>query len=142
MDGDAALAAAYLGTTWSVRAAGGTHRLAPGRPLPAGLPACAIITAYNPASTCCSRAENRAALRRLRARLGVPWLPARAHGRPREWDEPGFALIGADVLPVAVALGTEFGQNAIVWADMRGVRIVVTRPGFHGLAPGDELRAR
>jgi hypothetical protein len=139
LDGDAALAAAYLGTTWSVRAAGGTHRLTPGCPPPAGLPACAIVTAYNPASTPRSRAENRAALRRLRARLGVPFLPARAHGRPREWDEPGFALLGAGVLPAALALGAELGQNAIVWADPGGVRIVVTRAGFHGLAPGDEL---
>jgi hypothetical protein len=142
LNGDAALAAAYLGTTWSVRAAGGSRRLSPGRPLPAGFPPCAIVTAYNPASVPLSRAENRAALRRLRDRLDVAWLPARAHGRPREWDEPGFALVGADVLPLAVALGTELGQNAIVWADGDGVRIVVTRPGFGGLAPGDDLRAR
>ncbi|HLM69403.1 MAG TPA: DUF3293 domain-containing protein, partial [Longimicrobium sp.] len=130
---DEALRAAYLATTWSVRAPGGTLHLAPGRPAPRPLRPAAIVTAYNPASVRTSLAENRAAARRLLAQvadLGVPCLPARAHAPDLRWNEPGVALLGPASLAAAVRLGAEWGQNAILGVDGAGViSLVATRPG-------------
>lgn len=138
-----ALRAAYLATTWSVRAPGGTLHLAPGRPAPPPLRPAAIVTAYNPASVRASPAENRAAARRLLAQvaaLGVPCLPARAHAPDPRWTEPGVALLGPAALEAAVRLGIEWAQNAILTIDAAGrVSLVATRPGFCGRSPGDVI---
>lgn len=140
---DEALRAAYLATTWSVRAPGGTLRLAPGRPAPRPLRPATIVTAYNPASVPTSPAENRAAARRLLAQvaaLGVPCLPARAHAPDPRWNEPGITLLGPAALDAAVRLGVEWGQNAILAVDGAGlVSLVVTRPGFCGRSPGEVI---
>ncbi|HEX8670343.1 MAG TPA: DUF3293 domain-containing protein [Longimicrobium sp.] len=140
---DEALRAAYLETSWSVRAPGGTLRLAPGRPAPRPLRPAAIVTAYNPASVHASAAENRAAARRLLAQvvaLGVPCLPARAQAPDARWNEPGVALLGPAALAAAVRLGIEWGQNAILAVDDAGlVSLVATRPGFCGRDPGDVI---
>jgi hypothetical protein len=138
---DEELRAAYLATTWSVRAPGGTLHLAPGRPAPRPLRPAAIVTAYNPASVHASAAENRAAARRLLrdvVALGVPCLPARAHAPDPRWNEPGVALLGPAALAAAVRLGVAWGQNAILAVDDAGlVTLVATRPGFCGRDPGE-----
>jgi hypothetical protein len=140
---DEALRAAYLATTWSVRAPGGTLRLAPGSPAPRPLRPAAIVTAYNPASVRTSLAVNRAAARRLLAQvaaLGVPYFPARAHAPNPRWNEPGISLLGPAALDAAVRLGIEWGQNAILAIDGAGhVSLVATRPGFCGRSPGDVI---
>lgn len=140
---DEALRAAYLATTWSVRAPGGTLHLAPGRPAPRPLRPAAIVTAYNPASVHASAAENRAAARRLLQEvvaLGVPCLPARAHAPDPRWNEPGLALLGPAALDAAVRLGVAWRQNAILAIDDAGlVSLVVTRPGFCGRSPGEVI---
>lgn len=140
---DEALRAAYLATTWSVRAPGGTLHLAPGRPAPPPLRPAAIVTAYNPASVHSSPAENRAAARRLLhevVALGVPCLPARAHAPDPRWNEPGVAILGAAALDAAVRLGVAWGQNAILAVDDAGlVSLVATRPGFCGRDPGEVI---
>lgn len=137
---------AYLATTWSVRISGGTLRLAPGRPAPRPLRPSAIVTAHNPFSQPTPLAENRAAARRLLARaagFGVPCLPSRAHGTGPErlrWSEPGLALLGPAALDLAIALGVENGQNAILAVSPGGrVEIVATRNGFCGRAVGEKL---
>lgn len=140
---DEALRAAYLATTWSVRAPGGTLHLAPGRPAPRPLRPAAIVTAYNPASVHTSAAENRIAARRLLAQvvvLGVPYLPARAHAPDPRWNEPGVALLGPAAPAAAVLLGVEWGQNAILAVDDAGlVYLVATRPGFCGRGAGEVI---
>lgn len=140
---DEALRAAYLATTWSVRAPGGSLRLAPGRPAPRPLRPAAIVTAYNPASVRASLAENRAAARRLLdevAALGVPCLPARAHAPAPRWNEAGVALLGPAPLDAAVRLGVAWAQNAVLAVDDDGlVSLVVTRPGFCGRGVGEVI---
>ena len=143
---DDALRALYLGSTWSVRASGGTLRLAPGVLAPRPLRPSAIVTAYNPGSLPTPLAANRAAARALVAwatALGVPHLPARAHGTGPQrllWSEPALALLGPPARAAAVKLGREWAQNAVVTVDHAGrVEIVVTRPGFCGLAVGKVL---
>jgi hypothetical protein len=137
------LRAAYLLTTWSVRAPGGTLRLAPGRPAPRLLRPAAIVTACNPASAPAPRPENRAAARALLrevSALGIPCLAARAHGSTREWDEPGLALLGPAARATALRLAAQWGQNAIAFTGTDGrVVLLATRPGFCGRAVGQEL---
>jgi Protein of unknown function (DUF3293) len=133
---DAELLAAYQATAWSVSAPGGTVRVCAGAAAPPALRPSAIVTAYNPASKLVSPGQNehadQALLARIRA-LGLhPWR-TRPHGAgddPSAWDEPGFCLPG-ETREAAVALGRDFGQNAIVWIDAAGqVAMVCTRDGF------------
>lgn len=137
------LRAAYLRTTWSVRTPGGTIRLAPGCPAPPLLRPAAIVTAYNPASSPTAAPQNRAAARRLLAQvaeLGIPFLPARAHGSTREWDEPGLALLGPAARAAALRLAGSWHQNAIASIEDDGrVVLLATRPGFCGRAVGEEV---
>ena len=74
-----------------------------------------VITADNPGGQIASDTANAAAEARLAAELerrGLTWWPA-AGGNP-SWThvEPGAAVIGMDDAD-AVALGAEFGQDAI-----------------------------
>jgi hypothetical protein len=119
-----------------VRGGGRTWRIVPGQPASLPVSAVVVLTAYNPASNPTSHAENRAALRTLRATLdaaGHPWLPARAHGTgetARQWDEPGFALSGEDAVELSVALGQMLDQNAVLVARAgEPPSLVVTRAG-------------
>jgi hypothetical protein len=143
---DAALLAAYLATTWTVRLPAGPVPVRVGAPAPdPALRPSGIVTACNPASRRRDTARNRHAnvllLRRLDA-MGLAWLPALAHGTGAEahlWDEPGFALPGAPREAV-VALGRRFGQNAVVWMDAAGrVSLAATRDGFCGCRVGQEV---
>lgn len=142
---DLDLLAAYRATIWTVELPGGLAQLrldesAPLHPRPLG-----IITAYNPASAPCLGEENRAAneeLRRELERAGALLYCAVAHGTGEEaekWTESGFAAVGVE-LPLLVALGERFGQNAIVWVDDAGQpALVVTRAGFCGASVGEIL---
>ena len=74
-----------------------------------------VITAHNPGGRIASDAANALAEAQLAAeigRRGLTWWPA-AGGDP-SWThvEPGAAVIGVDEAD-AVALGAEFGQDAI-----------------------------
>jgi len=74
-----------------------------------------VITAHNPGGRMASDAANASAEARLTAELerrGLTWWPAA--GRDPWWThvEPGAAVIGMDEAD-AVALGAEFGQDAI-----------------------------
>jgi Protein of unknown function (DUF3293) len=74
-----------------------------------------VMTAHNPGGRMASDAANASAEARLTAELerrGLTWWPA-AGGDP-SWThvEPGAAIIGMDEAD-AVALGAEFGQDAI-----------------------------
>lgn len=142
---DRELLAAYLATAWRVDAPGGTIRARPGHKAPAPLRPSAIVTGYNPASDPrTTDDENRRADARLRERIAAlgstPWRAlAIAPGDDRRWDERGWS-IGGEVREAAVALGRDFGQNAIVWIDGDGeVAIVCSRNGFCGAMAGDVL---
>ncbi|HEX6748951.1 MAG TPA: DUF3293 domain-containing protein [Longimicrobium sp.] len=143
---DSDLLAAYLATVWSVDGPDGALEVRPGRIAPPPLRPSAIVTAYNPASQPRPAEENDRADADLRARIAAagaePWRTlARGTGDDAgAWDEPGW-LIRGDVRGLAVALGAEFGQNAIVWIDAAGdVAIVVTRDGFCRTAVGEVVR--
>ena len=151
---DAELLRAYGDTTWTVTLPDARElllRLPPAPPPDPALFGAAIITAYNPASRAHSAADNRAADLALRERLAdlpaqhpeqVHIHPALAHGtgaHAEQWDEPGYAIRGIP-RSTAVALGADFGQNAIVWIDAAGcATLVVTRSGFCGRAQGEVL---
>ncbi|HET7462396.1 MAG TPA: DUF3293 domain-containing protein [Longimicrobium sp.] len=140
---DSELLAAYHDTVWSVDAPDGRVTVRPRDRAPAALRPSAIVTAYNPASQIESDETNRRAdaalLARIRA-LGLPHWRTLAHGTggdPSAWDEPGWCLPG-DTRDAAVALGRDFGQNAIVWIDPEGrVAMVCTRDGFCGARVGE-----
>ena len=117
----------------------------PGEPAPAPLRPAGIVTAFNPASRPLTPDANHRADAALRARIAALGLSAHrtlAHGTGDDaaaWDEPGWCVTG-DVRDIVVALGAEFGQNAIVWIDAAGeVTIVCTRDGFCGGRIGDVL---
>jgi len=143
---DAGLLALYRSTTWSVDAPGGRLAAGPGAPAPHALRPSAIVTAFNPASQPHSRDENQRADERLRGRiaaLGLVHWRTLAHGtggdpvEAAQWDEPGWCLPG-ETRDAAVALGSDFGQNAIVWIDAAGVATTVcTREGFCGARVGE-----
>ena len=83
-------------------------------PDPAGR-AIYVLTAHNPGGQLVSDMANASAEARLEAELerrGLTWWPA-AGGDP-SWThvEPGAAVIGVDEAD-AIALGAEFGQDAI-----------------------------
>ena len=74
-----------------------------------------VMTAHNPGGQIASNAVNASAEARLATELerrGLTWWPA-AGGDP-SWThvEPGAAVIGIDEAD-AIALGAEFGQDAI-----------------------------
>jgi hypothetical protein len=141
---DAELLAAYQATAWSMSAPGGTAWVRSGTPAPAALRPSAIVSAYNPASQPQSIDQNRLADEALLARihaLGLVHWRALAHASgnddPSAWDEPGWCIPGG-VREAAVALGRDFGQNAIVWIDAAGdVAMVCTRDGFCGAMVGE-----
>ncbi|HEX2093294.1 MAG TPA: DUF3293 domain-containing protein [Longimicrobiaceae bacterium] len=148
MDDDSGLLRAYFATTWTVHSPGGTlvlrltDAVPPGSPLRPG----GVVTAYNPASLLRAPEENREANRTLEAEIrsaGAAFWPAVAGGTGPDaarWMEPGFFLPGP-VRPLLVELGVRSGQNAVVWVDPGGTpRLVVTRPGFCGREPGEEVR--
>jgi|UPI0005C462D2 hypothetical protein len=82
------------------------------------------LTAWNPFSAETSEEDNRKAQRRLLRRLALEEFPTmNALGIDPSGDWPGEESIfvpGLD-LEQAQALGAEFGQNAIVWADADAV---------------------
>lgn len=142
--GDRALLAEYLRTAWTVEGPDGPLVVRVDGPVPDGLlrPS-ALVTAYNPASRPASDLDNRRAHDRLLHELrrrALPFRPCLARApADLSWDEPGFAVLG-DVRDAAVELGVEFGQNAVVWVDVRGrVSLVCTRAGFCDAAVGDVL---
>jgi hypothetical protein len=113
-----------------------------------------VLTAHNPGGQVVPAAENAAAGARLAAELerrGLTWWPA-AGGNP-SWThvEPGAALIGGDEAD-AVALGAEFGQEAIFVLTPAARRIVacadsrVTATGWtaawSGAVPGSHTGLR
>lgn len=144
---DAALLRAYRATMWTVYLPGEPVRLHLGARVPAALPRpLAILTAWNPASHLRSAQENQRANRRLRQVLrgaGVRCFATLAGGTgpaAHHWTEPGFAAAGLPRGRV-VALGEQFGQNAVVWIGATGgAELIVTRPGFCGAVPGTVLR--
>lgn len=144
---DDALLEAYRATRWMVWLGNGTVEIRIDRPAPVPpelLPA-AIVTAYNPRSRPRPAAENCAEQDRLEAELraaGAVLRPAMAHGTGADagdWDEPGV-LVSGTCLAHLVAIAERYGQNAIVWTERDSVaRLIATRAGFAGAAPGDFL---
>jgi Protein of unknown function (DUF3293) len=113
---------AYVGAMIRIEAPGGVFWL---RPAPVALTrgtypdptgrAIYVLTAHNPGGQTVSAMANASAEARLEAELerrGLMWWPA-AGGDP-SWThvEPGAAVIGVKEAH-AVALGAEFGQDAI-----------------------------
>jgi hypothetical protein len=140
------LLAAYGRTRWLITLHERRVSLSVGDPFPVReiLPA-AIITACNPASRLLPEHVNRAANERLHRVLreaGASMLPALARGTGEDagqWDEPGYLISGIP-LAEAVSIAASFGQNAIVWVDLRAIPVLVaTRPGFFGASAGDLL---
>lgn len=113
---------AYVGAVIRVEAPGGVVWVRPAPitrttgeyPDPEGR-AIYVITAHNPGGRIASDTVNAAAEERLAVELrrrAVTWWPA-VGGNP-SWThaEPGAAMIGMDEAD-AIALGAEFGQDAI-----------------------------
>jgi hypothetical protein len=113
---------AYVGAVMRIEAPGGVFWVRPAPvarttgeyPDPAGRAIC-VMTAHNPRGRMASDTANASAQARLAAELdrrGLTWWPA-AGGDP-SWThvEPGAAVIDLDEAD-AVALGAEFGQDAI-----------------------------
>lgn len=79
-----------------------------------------FITAWNPLSEPQSLAENEAAMTRLEHRLAamqLRWLRGEGVDPTGTWPgEPSLLVLGLDQ-PAAVALGEEFGQNAVLCAE-------------------------
>jgi hypothetical protein len=113
---------AYVGTVMRIEAPGGMVwvRPAPVTHTVGAYPdtegrAIYLITAHNPGGRMASDTANASAEARLAAELdrrGLTWWPAT--GGDPSWThvEPGVAVIGMDEA-AAVALGAEFGQDAI-----------------------------
>lgn len=86
----------------------------------AGTTTWCFITAWNPASVELTERENRVRNRRLRASLGAVakqvfagmGLPAEGAWTPEE----SFLALGV-TRAQAIALGREYGQNAVVWGE-------------------------
>lgn len=127
-----------------IETADGTLSVRPGTVAPAALRPSGIVTAFNPASQPRDEDENRRGNAALRDRIAalessVLRVLARAPGDDRAWDEPGWCVTTAD-RDALVALGAEFGQNAIVWiGDAGEVSLVCTRDGFCGARVGEVL---
>jgi N-formylglutamate deformylase len=88
----------------------------------------AFITAWNPSSCVTSAEENRARNRNLEERLRTMGFPIfEGHGWPSdpEWEaEESFLALGVPE-NVAIDLGREFGQNAVVCGEIGGPAILV-----------------
>jgi hypothetical protein len=142
---DSELLPAYLATVWTIQGPDGGAEVRPGRPAPPKLRPAGIVTAWNPASEQRPEDENRRADAALRARIAAAGLeawPTLAHGTGDDgsWDEPGWCILGPSARAMSIALGAEFGQNAIVWIDVDdSVAIVCTRDGFCAAAIGEVL---
>jgi len=127
-----------------IETADGTLSVRPGTAAPAALRPSGIVTAFNPASQPRAADDNRRGDAELRGRIAALSLPAlralaRAPGDDRAWDEPGWCVPIAD-RDALVALGAQFGQNAIVWiGDAGEVDIVCTRDGFCGARVSEVL---
>ena len=79
----------------------------------------AFVTAYNPFSQNCSAEFNAAsqeALARELKRLGLTAIEGIGEHPSNKWPgEPSYLVLGLS-LEAAKALGTQYGQNAIVWS--------------------------
>lgn len=97
------------------------------------LPSAAVITAWNPASRARSRRRNDAAQAEL-----VAALDRAGHVHYRSWGHDAQGEDGADRWPAedsrvalgpsldeAARLGRRFGQNAVVWAGLDGLPLLV-----------------
>ena len=113
---------AYVAAVIRIEAPGGVYWVRPSPltfttgeyPDPEGRPIY-VLTAHNPGGRVVSDTENASAEARLAVELGrrgLTWCPA--SGGDPSWThvEPGVALIGVDQAD-AIALGAEFGQEAI-----------------------------
>ena len=93
---------------------------------------CAVfITAYNPCSQSCSFEVNQAAHTRLRAELSRHTdqiIEGTGSDPSGAWPpEQSLLALGID-LATAQALGRQFGQNAVVWADADAIpRLILLR---------------
>ena len=79
-----------------------------------------IITAWNPYSVLTSKNENKAAQDRLESKLragSVPFITAIGEDAEMKWPAESSVLALGLGLDVAMSLGVEFLQNAIVWSD-------------------------
>jgi hypothetical protein len=86
---------------------------------PGGFPACfAIVTAYNPGRVL-TMEENRAADVRLQSRLReleLASFPVEGGALDASHREPGWG-IPMDSPDQGIALGCEFGQDAVFWVE-------------------------
>lgn len=104
-----------------------------------------FITACNPASIALCEAENLARqenLRRQLETLGWPCLPARAEEpqAPSETFTEAGHLVLDQPLDQVVALGQEFGQNALLYGgEQQAARILVLNPDWRGDIAGLEV---
>jgi len=83
-----------------------------------------FITAWNPFSgRSRSLAENQQAQAELEQKLGernLTFLPAVARDQARKWpEEPGIFVFDTPLAQM-LDLGTQFGQNAILWGEVDG----------------------
>lgn len=135
-NGDArALARSYRRAHYRVSTGSGLVTLRVGEPNAAiarlltghGVCCAAQITADNPGSVVTSIGENRdreAALARRLADGGWTALPAFGEDPDGRWpDESGFLVLGIDRRR-AVRMGRDFGQNAVLLVDERGLASV------------------
>lgn len=89
----------------------------------------AFLTAWNPGSRPTSEEENRRAAARMEAELtrrNLPWIAGIGVDPSGEWPgEESVLVLGID-RETAIAVGYQFEQNAIVWADADGIpRLIV-----------------
>ncbi len=92
------------------------------------LPSFAILTAYNPKSALCSPRQNEQYHQKLIKaldQLPFPRFSGRGVDPKGQWpDEPNFLILGISK-EEAVKLGSQFGQNAIVYGGADGVGVLV-----------------
>lgn len=91
----------------------------------------AFITAANPFSQPCDASHNDARQQALAdelAQLGFSAIPGIGQHPDNGWPgEPSFLVLGIS-LDTASALGTKYGQNAIVWSGADAVpRLILLR---------------
>ena len=130
---------AYLGTHFRYSALGQEITLRIGQHSPEtqllarklGHDCAVFITAYNPMGTVCPAAENIAANRRLADRLFgmTPHVfDGAGHDPSGNWEaELSFMAFGVG-RALAITLGTEFSQDAVVWVGADAIpELLVTR---------------
>lgn len=86
--------------------------------------ASAFLTAYNPFSIHCDDAENKARQRQLIDSMrqdGFPFIEGIGKHPSNQWPGELSILVFGLSLEQAKALGSEFDQNAIVWAGLDAV---------------------